>query len=244
MKKLLALLIMLAFIPLILTAQKTKDALYLKNGSIIYGKLMEVSDNNYKIRTYDGSLFIFKSDNVEKFIKENPLSVGRKQKGPGFALEAGLLVGAQNSKFDAPFSFNLLVNYTVATKNIFSIGSGIEYLGTGFSPLFLEYRYVFNDRITSPFVFFRGGTLFHIGGDNDNSDDNQSSQYGYPIDYKGGASLGAGIGISWKREGSETYLSFCYRYARTSYKELSYNNVTYTYKNNYNRLEVKAGFKF
>ncbi len=66
----------------------------------------------------------------------------------------------------------------------------------------------------------------------------------YPKDYKGGASLGLGTGISWAKQDIETYLSFSYRYAQTSYKQGSYNDVTYTYKNNYNRLEVKFGFKF
>ena len=63
-------------------------------------------------------------------------------------------------------------------------------------------------------------------------------------DYKGGASLGIGTGISWAKEESETYLTFAYRYAHTSYQQDDYNNVTYTYKNNFNRLEIKFGFKF
>jgi hypothetical protein len=42
----------------------------------------------------------------------------------------------------------------------------------------------------------------------------------------------------------ETYLSFGYRYAQTSYMELNYNNQDVTYKNYYNRLEAKFGFKF
>jgi hypothetical protein len=225
-----------------LSAQKTKDALYLKNGSIIYGKLLEISENNYKIETSDKSLFIYPSAEVEKFQKENPRFEGRREKGPGFALEAGLLAGAQNNDFDAPFSFNFLVNYTTDTKNIFSIGSGAEFLGSTFAPLFFEYKRLFSERRVTPFLFLRGGGLVHIGDDSDS--DEYPYQYNYSKDYKGGASFGFGTGISWAKEDIETYLSFSFRYAHTSYKQRDYNEVTYTYKNSYNRLEIKFGFKF
>lgn len=43
------------------SAQKTRDVLYLRNGSMINGTLMEITDNQYKIQTSDGSLFIFSS---------------------------------------------------------------------------------------------------------------------------------------------------------------------------------------
>lgn len=222
-------------------AQKTKDALYLKNGSIIYGKLLEISDNQYKIQTSDGSIFIYKSEEVEKFTKESPGFEGRKSAGPGIAFESGLLIGSQENQFEAPFSFNFIVNYTNNTKNILGIGSGVEFLGSGFTPLFLEYKHLFSERKTSPFVFMRGGAVFHIGQD---KDDYQNNNYDYEKDYKGGAMFTTGVGISWAKEDNETYLSFAYRYAQTSYSQMNYNNVRYTYKNYYNRLEVKFGFKF
>lgn len=241
MKKNLIILIMLTLIALPLSAQKTKDALYLKNGSVIYGKLLEISENKYKIQTSDGSLFNFSSDEVDKFLKESPHFDGRKTGGAGFALEAGLLIGSQSSDLRAPFSFNIIVNYTNLTKNIFGLGSGVEFMGSTFSPVFFEYKRLINDRKTAPFIFFRGGGLIHTGSDPERDPYNQ---YDYAKDYKGGASLGMGTGISWAKEDLEIYLSFAYRYAQTSYKQRNYNDVVYTYKNNYNRLEIKFGFKF
>jgi hypothetical protein len=241
MKKHLILLIILTISTLPLSAQKTKDALYLKNGSVIYGKLLEISENKYRIQTSDGSLFNFQAEEVDKFLKESPRYDGRKTDGAGFVIEAGLLIGSQNSDLSAPFSFNIIVNYTSLTKNIFGIGSGVEFLGSTYSPVFFEYKRLINDRKTAPFVFFRGGALFHTGGDDENDPYNQ---YYYPKNYKGGASLAIGTGISWAKEDLETYLSFSYRYAQTSYKQQNYNDIMYTYKNNYNRLEVKFGFKF
>lgn len=241
MKKNFLLLILLTIITLPLSAQRIKDALYLRNGSIIYGKLLEISDNKYRIQTSDGSLFNFSSDEVDRFIKETPRFEGRKTSGAGFALETGLLIGSQNSDFDAPFSFNIIVSYTAMTRNIVGIGSGVEFLGSAFTPLFIEYKRLFNERKTAPFIFLRGGALFHTGG---NEETDPYNPYYYPRDYKGGASFGLGTGISWAKEDLETYLSFAYRYALTSYKQRNYNDIIYTYKSNYNRLEVKFGFKF
>jgi len=244
MKKLLVSAIILIFIIFPLMAQKTKDVLYLKNGSIIYGKLMEVSDNQYKIKTSDGSIFIFSTPEVEKFVNERSQFDGRKKGGLGFVLEAGVLIGSQSSNYKAPFSFNLLANITSNTKNIFGLGSGVEYLGQPFTPIFVEYKYLFSDKKTTPFLFFRGGNLFHLNGDANNSDNTTFNPYDTKRDYRGGGSFTIGTGISWAYDDSETYLSFAYRNAHTSYTEKNYNAQSVTYRNSYNRLEIKFGFRF
>jgi len=241
MKKDLTILIMLTMIALPLSAQRIKDAIYLKNGSVVYGKLIEISDNKYRLQTSDGSIFNFSADEVDKFLKESPRYDGRKTSGIGFATEAGLLIGSQESEFEAPFSFNIIGNYTTGTKNIIGLGSGVEYFGSAFTPVFFEYRRLFNDNKAAPFAFLRGGALFHTG---EEDEEDPYNNYYYPRDYKGGPSITIGTGISWAKEDLETYLSFAYRHAQTSYKQKNYNDIVYTYKNNYNRLEVKFGFKF
>jgi hypothetical protein len=242
MKKLVSLLTVMLLLILPVSGQRLKDAIYLKNGSIIYGKLLEVSDDKYKIQGSDGSVFIFPSDEVEKFTRENPRLATRKVSGFGFEVEAGVLMGSQASELDAPFSFSLALDYTYETKNIFGLGSGVEFLNSTFTPLFVQYKHIFSDRKTTPFIFLRGGGLLHPG----NSDEGEGYPYyqNYAKDFSGGPMFGIGIGISWAREDNENYLSFAYRYAETSYKQNDYNYVTYTYKNYYNRLEVKFGFRF
>jgi hypothetical protein len=243
MKKLLFAAALLIFFFAPSSGQRGKDVLYLKNGSIIYGKLMEVADNQYKIKTSDGSVFLYTAAEVDKFINEVTHFDGRRKSGFGFNLEAGFLVGPQSSEYKSPFSFNILGNITANTKNIFSMGSGVEYLGQPFTPLFLEYKYLFHDSKTTPFLFVRGGKLLYL------RDDPENDNYTYPSyysekKYSGQGTFTAGMGISWAYESSETYLSFGYRYAHTSYTLKNYNGQTEKYKNSYNRLEVKFGFKF
>lgn len=241
MKKYLVTFIMLIFILFPISAQKTKDVLYLKNGSIIYGKLIEIFEDQYKIQTSDGSIFIYKSSEVEKFAKESPFFDGRIIEGIGFSLEAGLLIGSQHTDYTAPFSFNFLAGFTSNTKNIISIGSGVEFIGKPFTPLFLEYKYLIFDRKTTPFIFARGGALLHIGVD----DPESYVLYDYnPTNYKGGGSFAFGSGISWAKEDYDAYLSFAYRYAHTSYDKYDYTRGNTTYENSLNRLEIKFGFRF
>jgi hypothetical protein len=243
MKKQSAIVIMLIFIIFPLAAQKTKEALYLKNGSIIYGRLIEANETQYKFKTSDGSLFVYSIPEVEKIVNETPLFNGRKRSGIGFAIEGGLLVGAQSSQYKSPFSFNILGNVTVNTKNIIGLGSGVEFLGQPFTPLFLEYKYMLTERKTAPFIFVRGGKLFHLNGDSQKND-YVYSQYNYEKSYEGGGSFTIGTGISWAKDDSETYLSFAYRNVHTSYTERYYNTQPATYKTAYNRLEIKFGLEF
>ena len=242
MKKLLLSIIMLIFIIIPTTAQKSKG-LYLKNGNMVFGKLIELTDSIYKIQSSDGSIYIYPITDVKKFEIDIPVFDGRKKSGPGFALEAGILAGAQSSKYDAPFSFNFLISITNQTRNIFSAGSGVEYLGQAFMPVFAEYKVLFSDKKTTPFIFVRGGKLFHLNGDY-GATDPTNPQYNIPTSYEGGGSFTIGTGISWVRDSGETYLSFAYRNLNTSYHETGYNQVVSTYKSSYNRLEIKYGFIF
>jgi len=241
MKKLLTIIILLNIFLLGATAQKTKDALYLKNGFIIYGKLIEISDNKYTLMTSDGSQYVYPFSEVEKYVKESPVFTGRKTDGFGYGLEAGLLIGAQNSTYPAPFSFNVLVSYTYLTRNIFSLGSGVEFIGVSYCPVFVEYRHMFKDSRISPFVFVRGGGLIHAG---DGDDEESTPNYYDKKNFKGGFSATLGTGVSWSKEDIEPYLSFAYRYASTSYEQRNYNDYDATFKNTYNRFEIKAGFRF
>lgn len=242
MKNIITVTILLMISAVSLIAQKSKDLLYLKNGSLIKGTLFEIAEEQYKIKASDGSIFIFPAADVEKFTKEAQLYNGRSETGFTFAMEAGILLGEQAAEYKAPFSFNILAGYIIERKNILSAGSGVEFFGKPFTPLFLEYKRLLSDRKTSPFLYMRGGALFHLGG-SDSEKYDIYNQYA-PYNYRGGLSFGIGTGISWDKEDYETYLSFGYRYAHTSYDQKEYYQTTSTYNNILNRLEIKFGFRF
>lgn len=52
-------------------AARAQDVVYLKNGSVIRGTLVELVPNtSVKIKTADGSIFVYKMDEVEKLTRE------------------------------------------------------------------------------------------------------------------------------------------------------------------------------
>jgi len=102
MKKLIMLLAGILLSCTLLSAQKSgKDVLYGKNGSVIRGTIIEqIPGESYKIRTADGSIFVFAADEVEKveFAPAAPKVTydadGKaiKEKNPAAALVCSLLV--------------------------------------------------------------------------------------------------------------------------------------------------------
>ncbi len=59
------------FITIIVLSQEKQDVVYLKNGSVIRGEIMEmIPDDHIKIETRDGNLFVYTFDEIEKMEKE------------------------------------------------------------------------------------------------------------------------------------------------------------------------------
>ncbi|MGD1046485.1 MAG: hypothetical protein ABR936_14345 [Bacteroidota bacterium] len=73
MKTTLRLILLVAVIVLSMTAliAQTKDVVYLKNGSVIKGSILEmIPDKSIKIQTADGNIFVYNMSEVEKISKE------------------------------------------------------------------------------------------------------------------------------------------------------------------------------
>lgn len=220
--------------------QGKNDALVLRNGSVIKGKLVEASAESYRIKTYDGSILVYPADQVESYSTAAPGRENRGNSNFGLGLEAGFLVGNQNSEYIAPFSFNILGIYRASDMHSLSVGSGVEYLGVAFSPLFIEYSANLLDRPASPFIFFRGGAEIYTGGKPDEED----SGYYEERDYSGGPTFSVGTGINWHRDSYDMILSFAYRYIKTEYSIQDYYSNESDYITSWKRLEVKLGFRF
>ncbi|MBE6322083.1 MAG: hypothetical protein E7073_03555 [Bacteroidales bacterium] len=90
-----------------------KDVLYLKNGSVIKGEILEFNmGGNVKIQTSDGSLFVYGTDQVEKLEKESDSSqanskIGQKtevvKKQEGSSQAELIFTNEENNKFKKNF---------------------------------------------------------------------------------------------------------------------------------------------
>lgn len=78
-------------------AQERIDVIYLKNGSVVRGTIIEqIPNESIKIETSDGSVFVFKMSDVEKITKEQtsaqPSPKPSKQAGPAEPLASSYLL--------------------------------------------------------------------------------------------------------------------------------------------------------
>lgn len=105
MKKKFAFVIALLLSGASLMAQKNVETVYLKNGSVIRGTIIEqVPGQSLKVQTKDGSVFVYQMDEVERIAKEvqstTSASVGQYghgHRGLDFSVEGGLLLGKAGS---------------------------------------------------------------------------------------------------------------------------------------------------
>jgi hypothetical protein len=147
----------------------TVDIIYLKNGSIIKGDVIEfIPNEKVKIQTKDGSIFVYTSSEVEKIIKEpnviktnildsssikkNSLSYFKK----GFLAitEIGALFADKNGNNNKPdFSFNQIIGSR--TNEHFSIGMGAGIDANKnilYVPITLDTRIYFIKKRITPFL--------------------------------------------------------------------------------------------
>jgi hypothetical protein len=240
MKRILIALTALILFSLQINAQQSRDVLFLKNGSIVYGKLLEIKNDQYSIKTVDGLLFSFTKDEVDKFIlgeqsQEKEVKINDPN-GLGFGIESGLLLGSGGDNFPIFFSMNTMLTYTFKSRNTLSFVTGTDLIEQFYLPLLVEYKVNILKKGFSPLLYVKGGALVCL-----NMDDEYEN-------YKGGWTVGAGTGFRWPSGGFESYMKFGFRYAFTVRENSYYYNSDYrinsTYHSNYYRLEIKWGFRF
>ena len=233
-------------------SQKNKDALFLKNGSQLFGKMEQLGGNKFALRTSDGSLFVFDSTEVDHFVIQDNASVARKKQGFGLGTEIGFLAGPQNSQYPAPFSFGFSTSYTFGTRYMAEAGSGLEFIGHSYMPFYGGFRYYFRESRTAPFIFGRAGYMVMISENEGETvyyplwDSYYPPNYWYTDDreYNGGPTFTVGMGASFAISDMETYMSFAYRHFSTNEIVSTSTSQTETFFYYYNRLEIKFGIRF
>lgn len=161
-----------------LRSQTLEDVVYLKNGSVIHGTVVEQVPNvSIKIKTADGNLFVFRIEEVEKITKEEKTAAhGSKERderqprggfGPdelkqrGYSATAELVTAIGYNDFGDKSSFGMQVINGYQVNPYFNAGVGIglnqHFSGAAFMPVFLDLRGTFLRQRVSPFVGFAGG---------------------------------------------------------------------------------------
>lgn len=232
-----------------------EDVVYLNNGSIIRGTLIELKMNEYvKIEDRAGNTWVFNYTDVSKVVKEPaqpstykqtkpPRSSHKFGSDPGFymGLDLGFNLGSTNNGngFSPTYASSVLGTFQVSAgyqfKNKITLGlaSGIEGFGVMTLPIMVDSRYYFFKETFTPFVYLQGGMAHPL-------DDFAEYETGF----------GGGLGLGMRRQiGSNTgfTLSAGYRYLRlVSKNEFTPwgSVVTSRQLNIFNRVTMRFGIIF
>ena len=173
------LIIAMIFISFSAFAQEWQDVLYLKNGSVIRGVLIEQIPNvSVKIQTSDGSVFVYEMGDVEKMAKEQKQKTEKEKKTaeklkyPNYGYRC-ILSGAEvfiHSVAEG-FSLSMIHGMQITPKIFVGGGLGIQRIKIyddanpnlytyGCIPIFTNMRYDMVKGSFSPFMDLRLGLQF------------------------------------------------------------------------------------
>jgi hypothetical protein len=167
MKKILSLILLIFLTTILFSQSNYQDVVYLKNGSIIRGIIIEqVPNKSIKIETADRNIFFYEIDEIEKLTKEPNLDKGNK-----FLNKASTHTGLKSGyKGIAELDYLFGVGYYGIGRLEVNIINGYQFnpyfslgLGTGFRwysisgynavliPIFADFRVNFMDNKISPY---------------------------------------------------------------------------------------------
>lgn len=226
---------------LIQAQEKGQDAVYLKNGSILYGKILEYTEGKeVKIEIIGHNVLVFPVSEVEKTaykLMENANYV--PQKGIILGSSLSFLGGSNNS-----LGFNFSTDYQFANRMSTGLGTGVEFFTYQVLPVYAEFNYsVLKSRLT-PFFYAKAGYSFPLS--------KPTEEYWTSPDYKGGILASAGMGIRKDFQNNFSLLfSLGYRYQKlrtvTQYNPWYYGqNIgeSMTRIDHLKRINVSVGFLF
>lgn len=155
-----------------LMAQNLEDVVYLKNGSIIRGVILEqIPNESIKIETRDGNIFFYKFDELLKLTREEPKNRYGKNSGSNRQYGNGFNDPINKNYYgDVNFGYGFLINNTdfldlqIISGYEFSeyfglgLGTGVKFDGAGLAiPVFANFRSEFIDGAVVPFASLNVG---------------------------------------------------------------------------------------
>lgn len=236
----------------LLHAQQTTDVIYLKDGSMIRGTILEsIAGSHLRIRTEEGEVRQYDLKEVAR-TKMNGKGVLSPAKNIGYAHSSslGLMVGG-GYMFEANPSFQTVNGIHFGGRWVVGIGTGLESVrGIPLLPLFAEGRFHPLKGAVSPFVSAQGGYGISL----DEGDDNYYYDF-YPTSgntSRGGPMAGGEVGVRFlgaSRLGFTIAAGYRYQQVRRDYIEYIWTGSDYfTYPvqqiTHANRFTLRLGLVF
>lgn len=236
MRKFILITGILVALPLVLAGQsKTEDVIYLKNGSILRGEIVEQVENEFiRIEISGGNVFLIDFNEVEE-IKSESKKTSTYYKESGYMNRSGLDV-LQATNSSSP-RFYMVNGYQFTPK--FSAGFGIGFTPYNdpltLIPFFVDFNFRLLEANYSPFFFLKAGYNFSVHHDED-----------FIIDeHRGGLLFNPGIGLQFNlSSGLGWYLNAGYNIDNSSYEFDWWGNQTVENDHSFRRVNFGIGLSF
>lgn len=230
--------ICILLIPLLTTAQtKSEDVIYLKNGSILRGEILERTDSQtIKIETVGRNVIVVMRQNVQRIGREEiPDPDPQYYKETGYVNNTGIdiLTGGGATSV----GFRMVNGYRFNPQ--LSAGLGIGFVlyddPQNLVPIYLDLKYKLKRANSTPFVFFKTGFSFSVMSDDDLE----------VVDHDGGFMFSSGVGIQFETsENFGLYFTAGYNLDNSKYELEQWNDDIIETEINYRRLVLGFGFSF
>lgn len=238
MRKLLLLLTLLFSISTYVAAQNYTEVVYLKNGSVIKGVIIEQVPNvSLKIKTSDGSLIICQMNDVEKITKEerytrdyrkdinNRKAARNTLKGYKGFVDVGYIADLSDYNAD---KVEVSTSHGYQFNNYFYVGGGVAvdfYTDADLiaAPIFVDFRANFINKKITPFADIKTG---------------------YSVGDVEGVYVATGIGVRFSLKGKKALnLKLEYNYQQYDYYYRGYY-MNFDDTLDLEGLGFKVGFEF
>jgi hypothetical protein len=216
------------------SSQKTCDAVYLHNGSIIRGKITGQNDTLVRIMTCCGSEFAYRKTEILRMATEKCITTKAAIARKGYMnfISMGALIGSTEDQKSAPFSVLMEHNYRF-NKGI-SLGGyiGYEQLNESVMPLGVNLKLLLPAGNSDLYLGTLAGHSFSLGKPDDPSIKKASGGFMFSTE------IGIIIPVS---TGSAISASIGYRYNELHYELYNWYMGDYKQNNTYNRLMIRFG---
>ena len=229
-----------------LAAQKHKvDAVYLANGEIFRGRIVENLDPDMlSLETLCLNTRLFSRDEILRIEKEKiniqAFRYGRESSIHGYFnhTDMGVLIGSGNGPDNVAFSLQMVNGYKFGRKYYPGIGTGIEFYDHAVVPVFADFSYALADNRVSPFLRASLGYSIPL--------EDPGEVWGTRVENKGGMLYAAGLGAAI-RTGSSSALTITLVYRFQSLRSLytqDWNDDVVNIERRLNRIALRIGFIF
>jgi hypothetical protein len=264
MKSILNYLIVIFFTASLLVAWQTKsqaqdntqDVIYLKNGSVLHGKITEIKVNeSITLESNCNDIWVLNQSDIERIVKEEiPKStvlkkldktpINYKRKGFYSNINISFMFGGDRESPFPPIGLSFISGYQFDFGLAIGAGLGIDLMDEVYMPIVGDLKYTFRSSKISPFIYFQGGYSISL----ENPDPYDYEYYDYyesDLESKGGYILNPGIGFKINlNERNAFSFSLGYKYMEMNHTYKEYNGQTIDRKIKSNRIILGFGYYF